>query len=241
MKALYIVKTGSKLPSLAAKPGDFHDWFIGGMQAPDTTVKVVDVRRGDQLPNLDQIAGIVITGSSSMVTDHESWSETTAQWLQLAVQYTIPVLAVCYGHQLLAYALGGKVADNPAGIEVGTVDTILTAESQHDVLLKGLSSPLKVQASHKQSVSQLPHHALRLASSTLDSNHAFRIGENAWGLQFHPEFDAEITQHYIEYYRPALKTQGANPDQLIRRCKDSGVGRLILQRFCKYVAAQSRD
>jgi len=234
MKTLHILKAGSKLPSLAKKPGDFHDWIIDGMQMQPDVVKIIDVRRGDHLPELKDVSGIVITGSSSMVTDHEQWSELTAVWLKNAVQNHIPVLAICYGHQLLAHALGGEVADNPAGVEVGTVDTTLTSDSQDDVLLRGLSSPLKVQASHKQSVKQLPVHAVRLASSAMDKNHAFRVGANAWGLQFHPEFDAEITQHYVDYYRPSLKSQGVNAEQLMRHCKDSGVGSLILKRFYQY-------
>jgi GMP synthase (glutamine-hydrolysing) len=237
MKALYILVAGNKLPSLANKPGDFHDWIINAMQVHTLAVKIVEVHCGEQLPAIQDVSGVVITGSSSMVTDHEPWSERTAQWLKAAAQHKIPVLGICYGHQLLAYALGGSVANNPAGIEVGTVETVLSADSHDDGLLNGLSSPLKVQASHKQSVSQLPPHAVRLAASSMDSNHAFRVGTSLWGLQFHPEFDAEITQHYVNYYRPELENNGVNADRLIRQCDDSIVGALILQRFFTYVAA----
>jgi GMP synthase (glutamine-hydrolysing) len=241
MKALHILAAGNKLPSLANKPGDFHDWIIKGMQAHTMPVKIVNVRHGEQLHDIEQVSGVVITGSSSMVTDHEPWSERIAHWLEEATQHQIPVLGICYGHQLLAYALGGTVADNPAGIEVGTVETVLSADGREDVLLKGLLSPLKVQASHRQSVSQLPLHAVRLASSTMDKNHAFRVGTNAWGLQFHPEFDAETTKHYINYYRPQLESNGVNAEQLLRRCEDNGIGSLILQRFVKRVAANRAD
>lgn len=239
MTALYILAAGSKLPSLANKPGDFHNWIINGMQTHAMPVKVVNVRRGEQLPDFKNVSGVVITGSSSMVTDHEPWSERTAQWLKGAAQYNIPILGICYGHQLLAYAMGGTVMDNPAGIEVGTVETVLSADSQDDGLLKGLSSPLKVHASHRQIVSQLPLHSVRLASSSMDKNHAFRVGTSVWGLQFHPEFDAQITQHYVDYYRPALESNGVSADQLIRKCEDSAIGSLILQRFVKYVAKWS--
>ena len=241
MKALHIFAAGNKLPSLANKRGDFHDWIINGMQAHTMPVKVVDVRHGEPLPEIEEVSGIVITGSSSMVTDHEPWSERTARWLESATQHQIPVLGICYGHQLLAYALGGTVTDNPAGIEVGTVETVLSADSRDDVLLKAFFSPLKVQASHRQSVSQLPPYAVRLASSAMDKNHAFRVGTSAWGLQFHPEFDADITQHYINYYRPELESQGVNAEQLLRRCEDNGIGSLILHRFLKYVAANADD
>jgi GMP synthase (glutamine-hydrolysing) len=131
--------------------------------------------------------------------------------------------------------LGGTVSDNPAGVEVGTVTTTLSTDARDDALFKGLSSPLKVQASHKQSVRQLPAQAIRLSSSVMDANHAFRIGQSVWGVQFHPEFDAQITQHYVNHYRPALQAQGVDADQLLSQCENNGVGPLILQRFFKYL------
>lgn len=234
MKSLCILKAGSKLPSLVTTAGDFHDWVISGMRVTAHPIRTVDARR-EELPHYEDLSGVVITGSSAMVTDHEPWSERAAQWLIGVVQHDIPMLGICYGHQLLAYALGGKVSDNPAGIEVGTVKTTLTDNAQNDLLLKGLSSPLTVQASHKQSVRELPAHAVRLASSLMDVNHAFRMGEHVWGLQFHPEFDAQITRRYIDYYRTQLRSQKVNADQLIRQCKNTGVGSLILQRFYKYL------
>ena len=240
MKALYILKAGVKLPSLVNKPGDFHHWITNDMQLGDFPLEIIDMCNSGSLPSLEDVAGVVVTGSSSMVTDREEWSERTAQWLNVVAQNDIPVLGICYGHQLLAHALGGKVSDNPAGIEVGTVDTVLTGDSQDDPLLKGVSSPLKVHASHKQCVTELPHHAVRLASSSLDKNHAFRIGTQVWGLQFHPEFDAEITQHYVNYYRSELDAQGIDANGLIGGCEDNGVGRVILQRFFKHVVGMQR-
>jgi GMP synthase (glutamine-hydrolysing) len=235
MNALHILKAGSKLPSLANTPGDFDDWIINGMQSGTYPVIIVDALKGDGLPPMHDIAGIVVTGSAAMVTDHEAWSERAAHWLREAVNCKKPILGICYGHQLLAYALGGTVSDNPAGVEVGTVTTTLSTDAREDALFKGLSSPLKVQASHKQSVRQLPAQAIRLSSSVMDANHAFRIGQSVWGVQFHPEFDAQITQHYVNHYRPALQAQGVDADQLLSQCENNGVGPLILQRFFKYL------
>jgi GMP synthase (glutamine-hydrolysing) len=238
VKALYILKAGSKLPSLADVAGDFHDWIINAMQPADYPVKTINAQHMESLPDLHDIGGIVVTGSSAMVTDHEPWSEHAADWLRHAVNGNTPVLGICFGHQLLAYALGGKVSDNPAGIEVGTVITTLSADAKDDELLKGLYSPLKVQTSHTQSVRLLPTDAIRLASSVMDANHAFRFGDNAWGVQFHPEFNAQITRHYVNYYRSALQVQGANADQLFRQCENNGIGTLVLQRFFKCVSGR---
>ena len=69
-----------------------------------------------------------------MVTQHLQWSERIAEWLPEAAERQIPTLGICYGHQLLAYALGGKAGNNPQGPEFGTVDVHLTKKAQNDLL-----------------------------------------------------------------------------------------------------------
>jgi GMP synthase (glutamine-hydrolysing) len=109
MLNILVIKTGSTLPSLLDRQGDFEDWVIAGLGVPRDQVQVANVQAGDVLPEPDDVAGVVITGSHSMVTDHEPWSERAAAWLRRAVVRQTPVLGICYGHQLLAYALGGEV------------------------------------------------------------------------------------------------------------------------------------
>lgn len=226
-----IIKTGTGLPSLSARGGDFEDWILEGMQLPRARATVVDVRRGDTLPAYDSIAAVVITGSVDMVTDHEEWSERTAAWLPGAVQSGLPILGICYGHQLLAYALGGEVGDNPRGLEYGTLDVRLTPAAATDPLLGSLGARLQVQACHDQSVLRLPEGATLLASSDMETHHAFVVGKNAWGLQFHPEFDAATVAICIKESGEALARQGSAPERLLENCIDTPYGAEILRRF----------
>jgi GMP synthase (glutamine-hydrolysing) len=152
MRQILIIKTGSTLPSLLASKGDFEDWVLAGMGIGDDPVSIVDVRDGSPLPAYNETSSVVITGSHSMVSDHDDWSERTAAWLAGAVERQIPILGICYGHQLLAYALGGKVGDNPNGHEYGTVEVRLNEHARQDPLLGGLPNPLKLHVSHTQSV-----------------------------------------------------------------------------------------
>jgi GMP synthase (glutamine-hydrolysing) len=238
MRQFLIVKTGSTLPALLAQRGDFEDWFISGMGLSGDKVRIVDVCKGVPLPGFNEISGVVVTGSHDMVTDRLAWSERTAEWLCRAVEAGLPILAVCYGHQLLAHALGGEVDYNPRGREMGTVDVFLTEEANGDELLGNYRSPIQVQVSHAQSVVQLPKNAIRLGWSQDDPNQAFRIGKRVWGLQFHPEFDKEIVQIYINYHREALIKEGQDPDALIRNSEDTEFGRQILKRFAQLVQSQ---
>ncbi|MCK8601012.1 glutamine amidotransferase [Syntrophobacteraceae bacterium DRH4] len=232
-----IIKVGRTLPSLVAGRGDFDDWIVAAMGIPPEQVNIVEVSNGETLPDYREISGIVITGSHDMVTDHLGWSEYAAKWLPGAVDRRIPTLGICYGHQLLAYSLGGRVANNPLGNEIGTVAVRLDELAQDDLLLGGMGSQIRVHVFHTQSVLDLPPGARGLAESDLDRLQAFVVGDRAWGVQFHPEFDADIVVHYINHYREILLREGADPDACMKQVADSADGSRILKRFYKIVTA----
>jgi GMP synthase (glutamine-hydrolysing) len=238
MRELIILKTGSTLPKLLARKGDFTDWIVAGLDVDPAAIRIVDAQNGGELPAYDDVAAVVITGSHDMVTERLSWSERTAAWLPGLIERGIPTLGICYGHQLLAHALGGEVGNNPNGREFGTVDVELTAEAADDPLLGGLPARLPVQVCHTQSALKLPAGARRLAHSDRDANGAFVVGEAAWGVQFHPEFDAEVVTTYIDHYAARLRAEGQDPDALIATCYDTPVGTTILRRFGQIVAAR---
>src|SRR5690606_6595027 len=110
-----------------------------------------------------------------------------------------------------SHALGGEVADNPRGIEMGTVELQLRAEAADDPLFTGLPERFQAQATHVQSVLRAPRGAVLLASSALDECHAFRFGEHAWGVQFHPEFSAGHMRGYVAARRQRLAEAGHDP------------------------------
>lgn len=194
-----IIKTGETMPSLKGRRGDFEDWILAGMGIPGHEAEVVNIPAGEPLPELGNAAGIVITGSHDMVTDHREWSERGASWLAHAVSCGIPTLGVCYGHQLLAYALGGRVDYNTRGQELGTTEISLLEPAFTDPLLGGFPTTFKAHVCNAQSVLQLPPGAVRLAASAWDANQAFRVDDCAWGVQFHPEFDADIMRAYAAH------------------------------------------
>jgi len=229
---LLILQPGQKLPSLAAVPGDFSDWILAGMGRDPAKVPVLRPEQGDVLPPPAEVGAVVITGSGAMVTEQAPWMLATAAWLRELVALGRPVLGICFGHQLLADALGGEVADNPRGIEVGTVITRPTAAAAQDALFAGWPAEAPVQASHQQSVIRLPDGAVVLAASEQDPHHAFRYGERAWGIQFHPEFDARIVTAYEAYYGPRLDP-GYRAMLPLHRA-ESLEGRGILRAFSEF-------
>jgi GMP synthase (glutamine-hydrolysing) len=237
MGPVVIVKTGVTLPSVAARRGDFEDWIAAGLGLDPERIRVVRVFEGEAPPDPRDLAGAVVTGSSAMVTDRGPWSEATGEWLCAAIAAETPVLAICYGHQLLAHALGGRVAKNPLGREIGTVEVALTAEARGDDMLGEFDGVLRVQTSHVESVLELPPDATRLATTKLDPNHAFRIGRTTWGVQFHPEFDADIVRGYLAFRRDAILEEGIDADALLRGVVDGPDGTAVLRRFARLLDA----
>jgi len=170
-----------------------------------------------------------------MVSHQEDWSEETAQWLKQAVDAGLPVLGVCYGHQLLAHALGGRVGPNPNGRQIGTVTTKSLEASMSDPLLGHLPQQYSSQASHSESVLELPANAQRLATSPLDDNFAIRFSEKAWGVQYHPEFSRPIMAKYIHFRSKALCEEGLDPDELLAKTTDTEQALSVLQKFAGLV------
>lgn len=231
MKPLLIIKVGTTDPDMAARWGDFEDWFTMRLTPSPTPIEIVCPVTEDMLPEADAVGGVIITGSHDMVTDKKPWSERTAVWISRVVAARVPVLGVCYGHQLLAHAMGGIVGDNPNGKEVGTVSVRLNEQGQLNRLFHGLPETFDAHACHTQSVLELPPGAALLASSAMDAHTAFVIGDNAWGVQFHPEFDMPVMRSYLQRMADDLKAQGSDVDRLNADVRETPHSEGLLKRF----------
>jgi GMP synthase (glutamine-hydrolysing) len=230
-----IVKTGTTVPGVVARRQDFEAWIARGMRLAAAEVMLRCVYLDEALPAADEVTAVVVTGSSAMVSEREAWSERTARWLRGAVERGTPVLGICYGHQLLAHAFGGTVENNPRGRNIGTVDVELDASAGEDPLFAGSPRVLHVPVSHRQSVTALPDGARLLGATARDPHHAFVLGERAWGVQFHPEFDADIVRGYIEARRAQIEAEGMDADALWRQARDTEDGVAVLRRFGEIV------
>jgi GMP synthase (glutamine-hydrolysing) len=237
MRPLLIVKSGRTLPELARRRGDYEDWITAGMGLDPARVEVVHVYQDARLPDPDGYAGVIATGSSAMVSHGEPWSERAAVWLADVAKAGTPLLGICFGHQLLAHGLGGRVDRNPRGREIGTIEVSLNGAARGDPLFGELPQRFQMQSTHVESVLELPAGARRLASSHRDPNQAFAVGERAWGVQFHPEFDADVVRSYLLARRQLLAGEGFDPEALHSAASDSPHGVALLRRF----AALLRD
>ena len=143
-RKILILKTGNTIKSLLDTGKDFEHWFTDYSGLCKTNFMVRSLHLEEPLVDLRQVAGIVITGSPAYVTDKENWNFTGAEYVTRAHKSGTPILGVCYGHQLLAWAFGGKVDFNAEGRKIGTIPIELTESAKDDLLFGGLSDTFDV-------------------------------------------------------------------------------------------------
>ncbi|MBE1492563.1 type 1 glutamine amidotransferase [Plantactinospora soyae] len=120
------------------------------------------------------------------------WFPALEGLLRKAVRYRVPTLAICLGAQLLATAHAGTVQRSEAGPEVGPTVVGKRDAADGDPLFKYVPMIPDVLQWHVDEITELPHGATLLAASTRYPHQAFRLGDRAWGLQFHIECDTDM-------------------------------------------------
>lgn len=181
-------------------------------------LEIVGPDTGKAVPeSLTGFDGLVVLGGSMGPTDDERapWLPTTRALLAAAVEQSLPTLGICLGSQLLATAIGGNVRTNPAGPEVGLQSIELTESASADPLLGGLEKQLPVVQWHWLEADVLPEGAEVLATSPGCTNQAFRLGDRAWGLQFHPEALGRAARDWGSSTEDDLESLGLDRETVI--------------------------
>ncbi len=240
MKPFLILETGTPIAALR-RHGSFGHWIRVAAGLHGRQMRCCRVLYGEPLPDAADFAGVLVTGSGAMVTERADWSERSADWLRDAAQAGHALLGICYGHQLLAHALGGQVDYNPRGREMGTVPVTADLAAAQDPLFAGLGAPFSAHTTHLQTVVVPPPQAQVLARSERDDCQAFRWGEATWGLQFHPEFSTGMMRGYIQARSDALENEGTCHRRLLGEVRPAPMARRVLRRFIHVAQQRARN
>lgn len=232
-KPFAIIQMGEPPVAIIEEVGQQNNWFTDALSLTQSHYKVYRPDQNDSLPPPSSLSGAVITGSWAMVTDLLPWSEETAQWIREAHKLGLPLLGVCYGHQLITHALGGKVGFNPAGSERGLQTVKLCGNYQHEPLLEQLPRQISAWLSHQQTVLEPPAGAEVMGYSEQDACQIIKYSDTTFSVQFHPEFSFEIMQ-------ACLNHNGAN-SLLADSHSHPTWPKIILQRFYQSSCAGSEQ
>jgi GMP synthase-like glutamine amidotransferase len=186
-------------------PGVLRDF----MREDGTTWDAVELDRGDAIPSLDAYDALVVMGGPMDVWDEAEhpWLVDEKRYIREAVeQRKLPYLGLCLGHQLLADALGGRV-EPMATPEVGILSVELAQAAEGDRLFAGVPERSAALQWHSAEVTKPPEGATVLARSELCAIQAFRVGTNAYGIQYHVELTQATVPEWgcVPAYETALE------------------------------------
>jgi GMP synthase (glutamine-hydrolysing) len=211
--------------------GWFGDWLAAG----DVAVDVVRPYAGDEVPtDLGHWTGLVVLGGSMGAYDDDVhlWLRAVKALLRSAVRAGSPTLGICLGHQLLTVACGGGVERNPAGRVMGLVDLQLLAEGHDDPLLSAVKPPLRSTRWNQDVVTRLPAEASLLAVDDAGVPQAIRVGQRAWGVQFHPEASPAVVRTWAARTVTGAGADGRpTPDEVAQALASVESADVVLRAF----------
>jgi GMP synthase (glutamine-hydrolysing) len=229
-------------------PGLFAAW----LRAAGAELDVVRPDRGEPLPTLagDDVPhsgpdrrpkGLIVLGGSMSATDDERapWLPATRALLRQAIASAVPTLGICLGHQLLAVATGGVVGPNPAGKQMGVLPVGLSSVAKGEHLFAEVASQAMARSVQWNSdiVVEAPPGASMLATTPEGIPQVIRIGDAAWGVQFHPEVDHGIVAAWAAEDSPVTPTEAAALADIADAADElAATWRPLAERFVEIVA-----
>lgn len=171
----------------------------------------LDIRRldlGDPVPpDFDNVDAVISLGAKANTDDSHAWIDKELAYLKEAHERSLPLVGICFGHQMIAKALGGEVAPMQRP-EVGFVDVELTPPAHTDTIFTGIAWNAPQFQTHHHEVSKLPDGATLMASSKACTNQAFKAGMRTYSFQYHFEADRTLIDTYIRDEQTALHHVG---------------------------------
>jgi len=192
-----ILETGRINEAIAARferyPAMFRTMFVqaGADDLELVTVPVVD---GEIPASVDDFDGYLVTGSAAGVYDDFDWIAPLMAFLREAHAADKPLVGICFGHQVIAHALGGRTEKWHDGWGLGVYDVAL--DTAPDWMPQDDS--VRLIHLHQDQVVQLPEEAQLIGSTSFCPNAMFHIGDNVFCMQGHPEFTPEYTAALME-------------------------------------------
>ena len=192
--------------------GDYPDLYRALLEPLGAEVVSYDIDEGRLPDRLDECDVWLGSPSRSSTYDDLAWIPDAEELLRRIIAAERPFVGICFGHQMLAQALGGRVAKSAGGWGVGVQDYEVVGHPR----FLGPAAPATVGAiaSHQDQVVEVPPGATIWATSEYCPNAGMTVGERAWTFQGHPEFTAELAD---AIYASRVELLGADVVERARR------------------------
>ncbi len=201
----------------------------------------------EELPDMVEEHGIIIGGSPHSVTERLPWMVRLEEFIRRMDEIRKPMLGVCFGHQIIAQALGGTVEKGDQGRELGVVAIDLTEHGAEDPLFDCLDGGFVTAMSHCDVVTTLPAKARVLAKNRKYDHQALAVGDHIRSVQFHPEMSLPTLIRLAlsrkdQLVKKKFVQDEAHLDQYLSSVRDCDVSsaRWVLKNFFQHFAGVDR-
>ncbi|MDX5592893.1 type 1 glutamine amidotransferase [Pseudovibrio sp. SPO723] len=202
---LGILETGRPPEALEEEYGSYPQLFADMLciEAPEWDFRAYRVNEGEFPFTLDECDAWLVTGSKHGVYDDLDWIEELKEFLEEAYEEGIPLVGICFGHQILAEALGGSAVKSRRGWGLGVQSYEVTEDGK---ALFPEATEFSLNTFHQDQVVEIPESAKVLAKSEFCPYAALSYGDRALSFQGHPEFDRAFTKALVENRRGEVLT-----------------------------------
>lgn len=198
-----ILKTDAVRPEWVPDYGEYPDMFMAllGRLDPSLEFRVYDVEEGEYPGDIDEVDAYLITGSKSSVYEDKPWIARLMEFVRELDRRRKKLVGICFGHQLVAHALGGRTEKSAKGWGVGLHShRFRTQPGWRDDGPEAFS----VIVSHQDQVVEPAPGTVVLAGSEFCENAVCQIGDHILTFQGHPEFVPGYSRELLEYRREAI-------------------------------------
>lgn len=198
-----VLKTDDVREQLVGEFGEYPEMFANLLRSQDRRLEFVtyEVQRGHYPQDIDEVDAYLITGSKTGVYEDKEWIAPLMDFVRQLHAAKKPTIGICFGHQLIAHALGGKTRKSDKGWGIG----VHSYELQETPAW--MSEPLdnfSLLVSHQDQVEELPPGAKVLAGSDFCPYAMVQIGDHMLSFQAHPEFTRPYSKSLMELRREAF-------------------------------------
>jgi len=224
-----IIDVGIPPRKIFERFGTTGQWIVNSL--PDYIQSNIIKYFGQALSNDTKPDGWIISGSFLSVNDPSHLIEKLIWETKELINQNMPILGICFGHQLLAKSMGGIVSVNPNGIEIGYKAISLTDEGRSYSIFKDLQNTFSSCQCHYDVVMEPPKDSLILAKNEFGIQ-SINYGNNIFGVQFHPELNMQMMNIMSSYF---AKTTNTADLERSKETSDFRTGKQVLLNFLNVI------